>query len=407
MEVINSFLKKNKTILLLENFSKIVYVMGNTGSDMDSVLSSILLSFALNISNGILEPTSDNEIKVLTNSVIYFPLFNTKEQNFPNLLEINYLFKLYGIDYKSCFYLDDLEVKENLLKDSSSLILVDHNQLDPSHSIYIDKIISIYDHHEESYTRYPLLQQKTIVYPLGSCSTIILMKHYICDEKVMKIFLDKDLTLFGAAIWLDTREFDITIKCIRWIEMDLFVFNYLSSYGKLNKEVYYKLKNVKYDINENLNLGLDSLMNKDLKIFEYNLNNSFILLSDNQNLEDFDKMNKILVKYSSFQVDFKLVVDHFGYADILKYFSAQDCEIVVTLSEHKNCRLVSLYFNYKHPIFNSKMSEKLINQIKERLGSFIIEWMDTNIPNYYNILMSIDKVSRKILEPILRKIFEL
>ena len=124
-------------------------------------------------------------------------------------------------------------------------------------------------------------------------------------------------------------------------------------------------------------------------------------------MEDFDKMNKILVKYSSFQVDFKLVVDHFGYADILKYFSAQDCEIVVTLSEHKNCRLVSLYFNYKHPIFNSKMSEKLINQIKERLGSFIIEWMDTNIQNYYNILMSIDKVSRKILEPILRKIFEL
>ena len=97
MEVINSFLKKNKTILLLENFSKIVYVMGNTGSDMDSVLSSILLSFALNISNGILEPTSDNEIKVLTNSVIYFPLFNTKEQNFPNLLEINYLLD-------KCFY---------------------------------------------------------------------------------------------------------------------------------------------------------------------------------------------------------------------------------------------------------------------------------------------------------------
>ena len=404
MELIKSFIKQNKTISSSINFEHTVFVMGNTGSDMDSVLSSILLSFALNISNCVLDV--NHNLMVSKKSVIYLPLINTEKLNFSSILDIKYLFKSVGIDYNDLLYLEDVKNKILSNIEKTSLILVDHNKLDPSQVCFLDKVISIYDHHEESSTKYPFLQKKIMQYPLGSCTTLILMNHYITDETLMKMFKNQDLEFLCAAIWNDTRGFDKTLKKVRWIDLDLYVYNKISSYGKINENFFIDLENVKYDIKSNLDLGIECLMKKDLKNFEYCLSQDFMLCNELEQLDSSNNKYKVLVKFASLSIDYCLFSNHFGEENILTYFGNQKCQLFVTNSEHKKkYRLVSIYINIKDSIFNSKMSEMFIDQLMIFAGSNIIEFVDTKIPFYHILLMNLEE-NRKTIEPKFRKVFE-
>jgi len=385
-----------------------VFVLGNTSADMDSVLSSILLSFALNISNGIIDskPNEHKEITVISKNVIYLPLINTEHRFFISKLDIKYLFNLFGIDYNNLIFIDKIG---SLLTDNENvqIILVDHNKLDPMQEVLADKVISIYDHHEDFNVKYKNLKEKNLIFPIGSCSTIILNNHYICNQEIMSLFSNQNLEFLCTAIWLDTKGFLINLKHDRWINLDLFVFDQIALYGKVDKKVFSDVIDNKYNLKANLELGIEYLMSKDLKNFEYKLSQHYhpmIIEEVKQSKEN--PSFKVKIKWASLQIDYFTMREHLGEESLHSYFRCQDSDLYVTNSDYNNNKIITLYFNTSNnSIFSNKLKETFLTYLLNALKENTIEVVDTKVANLHTIIMNM-KVSRKTLEPVIRKVLE-
>jgi len=407
MDLITTFTNQNNKLLSL-NFNRIVFVMGNTSADMDSVLSSILLSFALNISNGIIDSklNKQKEIIVLSKNVIYLPLINTEHRFFISKLDIKFLFNLYGIDFNNLIFIDKIG---SLLTDKENvqIILVDHNKLDPMQEVLADKVISVYDHHEDFNVMYRNLKEKNLFFPIGSCTTIILNTHYICNKEMMSLFSNQNLEFLCTAIWLDTRGFLINLKHDRWINLDLFVFDQIASYGKVDKKVFSDVIENKYNLKANLELGIEYLMSKDLKNFEYKLSEHFYPMLNEEVIKSKENPNfKVKIKWASLQIDYFTMKEHLSEESLLNYFRCQDSDLYVTNSDYNQNKIVTLYFNpSNNNIFNNKLRETFLTNILKGLKENIIEVVDTKVENLHTIIMSM-KVSRKTLEPVIRRVLE-
>ena len=401
MEKIKLFLKQSHSYLKSNSFSKIKFVLNNTSCDMDSVISSILLSFVMNIKHEILK--SNNELSILKNDIIYLPLINCKNNYFAGRLDINFILKFNGISDLDLIFFDEIIGSTEYKDLNYKLILVDHNKLDHSQEFLNDKVIGIYDHHQDSLINYPNLKEKYIIFPIGSCSTIILLNHYICDENIMSLFKNQYLELLCSAIWLDTKGFSASDKNIRWSDLDLFTYNQLKEIGKIDEKIFSELVNTKYDVKANLNLGLDCLMNKDLKNFSYKLKSEYNLLNKNNIIKE---DNQILVTWASLQIEYSLIIEHFGEEVILDYYKEKKCQMFVTNSRYKDqFILITILFNFYDEKFNKDMEKYFIDDFIKSTDIVIKEVLETNIPSYYCFLLKLN-TSRKILEVVFKKILQ-
>lgn len=399
MELMKEFISLNRKFLFECN--KIVFVLGNTGCDMDSTLSSILLSFSKNFQN------DPNFLKIFPET-IFLPLINTQKKLFPSKLDLSFLFKTVGIDYNDLLFFQEVFDSKSIkltMKDIH-FILVDHNILDPSQESLQDKVIGIYDHHEESNFKYTNLKEKVLVYPLGSCTTLILMNHYITNESLCKLFSKQRLEFLAAAIWLDSKGFDLKSENIRWIQLDLYVFNKLGSLGSIDKSFFVQLENNKYDIKANLELGLDFLLTKDLKTFDYLLNETFLSVNNLSDLTKYSSESKLKVKWASIQVDYFEITKFFSDQEVLKYFQIHSSPLFVTNSEYKKkFRLLTIYFKEGSEFYTQYFFDYFIKELESRLGQDIKEKISTNRQNYVIYFIKFEH-SRKTLEPIFKNIFE-
>ena len=153
-----------------------VYILGNTSCDLDSFLSSYLLSFPKNFHGSNLNSASP----------LYIPLINCRRQELSHRFDINYLCKKYNINTSNFAYFPDKHIQQDLLTNNNAkVILVDHNKPEISQlKLLNNHVIGGYDHHRDE--NYSVKGDKYLKYPLGSCTTLILRKYYLKNAKLFK-----------------------------------------------------------------------------------------------------------------------------------------------------------------------------------------------------------------------------
>jgi len=91
------------------NKKNFIFIIGNTTCDMDSFISTLLLSVFKNF----LYENKNILNKNLKNSKnIYFPIFNCKRSDFCDRLDIFYLLKKYQIETENLLFIDDEKIIE-------------------------------------------------------------------------------------------------------------------------------------------------------------------------------------------------------------------------------------------------------------------------------------------------------
>ena len=87
-----------------ENIKQITFILGNTSCDLDSFLSSLLLSIFRNF-------FKDNNFILKANKTIYIPLFNCNRADFCDRIDICYLMQKYNVNIENLIFVDDLIIK--------------------------------------------------------------------------------------------------------------------------------------------------------------------------------------------------------------------------------------------------------------------------------------------------------
>ena len=278
------------------------------------------------------------------------------------------------------------------------MILVDHTILTKDQQYLADYVIDIHDHHLLTNLPglYKNLKRMNIKYPTGSCSTLIL-NDFLCIKKKENFPTEILPPLLAmSAILVDTEKFKENLYGIRWVDLDKKIYKYLKKIIKKNKDdikikEYYKLiKDIKHDEEKNLELGVEPLLSKDQKTFDWGQKKSI---------------------WSSFPVSFYKIKNKFGVEEInnnfMKYYQGKSEEeiknsfYITNSSIDKNKKLFTIFNPIKLP-FTKEEIEKEIKKYNEN-EEFSVEIEKTK-GEMCNIILP-GTYSRKIFEPILKGFF--
>jgi inorganic pyrophosphatase/exopolyphosphatase len=375
------------------------YILNNTSCDMDSFLSSIILSIARNISSNVIQfPQGQNFSLNESSNKVFLPLMNCKRGDLKSRLDIAYVMNLFKLDSSSLFYISDEEIQKELnSSDSVRLSLVDHNVLDPSQEKFADLVEEIYDHHTDTgKILYKNLKAKTVKVPCGSASTLILLDFYLSNPAVAQNCFQIIDPLFAiTAILQDTNNFAESMYGDRWVDLDKFVLSeitrrHLKGFSNPEDEVnsYFKqLANAKYDEETNLGLGIEGIFFKDKKTM---------------------KFGNVSLDWSSLQIPYKSISTRFGWDALISFFKEVGegrIQYFLGLSNTKdpNVKILVIYdLNSDHNSDWGKLKEFLSKEIGEKLKGMKIKKKNSKV---CKILID-PSCSRKTLEPVLRKYYE-
>ena len=390
-----------------QSLLEIIFVLGNTSCDLDSALSAYILSISENLKCGTIKISEKGKPSINEKiTKVYLPVLNIKRGTLHYRIDIKYIFDKFNIDQNDFWYISDSIFDANSLfkyknyenkNIKTSLILVDHTILTKDQQYLADYVIDIHDHHllTNLPDLYKNLKRINIKYPIGSCTTLIL-NDYLCIKK-KETFPSKILPplLAVSAILVDTEKFKDNLYGIRWVDLDKKVYKYLKKLVKKKedikmKEYYKEIKEIKHDEEKNLELGVEALLSKDQKIFDWGQKKAI---------------------WSSFPVSFYKIKKKFGDEDInnnfMKYYSGKsEDEIKNTFyltnsSIEKGKKLFTIFNPIQLP-FSKEEIEKEIKKYNEK-DEVIVEIEKTK-GEICNIILP-GTYSRKIFEPILKGFF--
>lgn len=400
-----NYLKELKDIYESQiSLKEIVFLLGNTSCDMDSALSSYLLSIGKNLKENILTIDKESNSPSINKNTekIYLPVLNCKRGTLPYRLDIKYVFDRFGIDEKDFWYITDDIFQEGSLfkypKNSNiktNIIILDFNDLTEDQKYLTDYVIEVFDHHQAKKLSFPNLKKITIKYPVGSCTTLVLLEHFMNDFPLS--LLSPEFAL--SAILLDTENFKPSLYSNRWVDLDKFVFENIKSNivdKTFEMEKYYKdIDAAKFDEKRNLDLGMEALLLKDKKTYDW---------------------GKFKVIWSSFTVPYPKINERYGVKEITSHFRRYYGK---TQEEEKNTfyftncdygkaqKYFTIYNPSNIPIDTNLLKAELEKHLKKGDIPIRVE----NIPEsekkgvIYHIIF--DKTcSRKVMEPIFKKIFK-
>lgn len=388
------------------SIDEITFILGNSSCDMDSALSSYLLSLGKNIKHNTITYNKSNNTAIFNKNPkrLFLPVLNIKRGTFAHRLDIKYVFDLFKIDENLFWYISDEIFDENKLfllhknnNIKTSVILVDHSKLCDEQKYLADYVTEIYDHHQENKYDYKNLKSIHIKYPLGSCTTLILLDYFF--DVFPKCLIDP---LFSVtAILIDTSKFEQNFYNNRWVDLDRIVYKRIKSEIKPNekkmkyKEYYKNIIENKYDIEKNLNLGVEVILLKDQK--QYNWSGINIIWSSLQvpyykmqekfgNNEIITQMYSYYINKTKEEVLSQFFITNSSYDEKNRVFTIfNPINIPIDIEELKN----SLSFTLK----NGFVSINCDNEFQENLKGVI----------YYIIL---DKTfTRKNIEPVFKELF--
>lgn len=404
-----NYLKEIKK--LYENNSsllEIIFILGNNTCDLDSALSAYILSIGENINCGTIalskkgKPSLNEKAKKL-----YIPVLNIQRGTLPYRIDVKYIFNKFNIDENDFWYISDsIFDVHNLFKYKNcenkniktNLILVDHTILIDEEKYLADYVIDIYDHHllTNYSSLYKNLQKMNIRYPVGSCSTLIL-NDFFCMNKEQDFPINIISPLLAvSAILIDTKKFNDEFYRNRWIDLDKKVYKHIKKIikeeykGIKMKEYFKEIKDIKHDIQKNLELGIEPLLIKDQKTYNWD--------------------NKKAI-WSSFPVSYNDIIKKYGndelFNNILKYYSGKSEEeqknifYITNSNINKKQKLFTLYNPIKLP-FNK---EEILKEIKNFNNDENINVEIEQTKGEICLITLPDTFSRKSFEPILKKFF--
>ena len=404
-----NYLKEIKK--LYENNSsllEIIFILGNNTCDLDSALSAYILSIGENINCGTIalskkgKPSLNEKAKKL-----YIPVLNIQRGTLPYRIDVKYIFNKFNIDENDFWYISDSIFDiHNLFKYKNcenkniktNLILVDHTILIDEEKYLADYVIDIYDHHllTNYSSLYKNLQKMNIRYPVGSCSTLIL-NDFFCMNKEQDFPINIISPLLAvSAILIDTKKFNDEFYRNRWIDLDKKVYKHIKKIikeeykGIKMKEYFKEIKDIKHDIQKNLELGIEPLLIKDQKTYNWD--------------------NKKAI-WSSFPVSYNDIIKKYGndelFNNILKYYSGKSEEeqknifYITNSNLNKKQKLFTLYNPIKLP-FNK---EEILKEIKNFNNDENINVEVEQTKGEICLITLPDTFSRKSFEPILKKFF--
>ena len=365
---------------------KKVFILGNSSNDMDCVISSYLVSIGENLRNKVIEIDDANHMLLNPNAnIVYFPVLNTKRGTFKYRLDQQYVFDKFHLNSEDFFYIDDPYITEEGIKTQGnvSVILVDHSALDLSQKYLTPYVTEIYDHHIVEELEFPNLKNRFITYPVGSCSTLVLLGLFL--EHYPSTMLPP---LFAVtAILLDTHNFKKEFYNNKWTDLDKTVFNIIMGHAqsKLDPNKYYKEVNgEKKNLEKNLAQGINPLFEKDKKTFIWGKN---------------------ICEWTSIPISFNKVREKFGIEEIYKYFESYKDrrQYYITSSFVENGNNVFYIYAYDHfeGVDKVKLKEALTESLKSHFKTIIMIDDEKDM-----IAFELDETSsRKAVEPFIKDHF--
>ena len=404
-----NYLKEIKK--LYENNSsllEIIFILGNNTCDLDSALSAYILSIGENINCGTIALSKKGKPSLNEKATkLYIRVLNIQRGTLPYRIDVKYIFNKFNIDENDFWYISDSIFDiHNLFKYKNcenkniktNLILVDHTILIDEEKYLADYVIDIYDHHllTNYSSLYKNLQKMNIRYPVGSCSTLIL-NDFFCMNKEQDFPINIISPLLAvSAILIDTKKFNDEFYRNRWIDLDKKVYKHIKKIikeeykGIKMKEYFKEIKDIKHDIQKNLELGIEPLLIKDQKTYNWD--------------------NKKAI-WSSFPVSYNDIIKKYGndelFNNILKYYSGKSEEeqknifYITNSNLNKKQKLFTLYNPIKLP-FNK---EEILKEIKNFNNDENINVEIEQTKGEICLITLPDTFSRKSFEPFLKKFF--
>lgn len=381
------YLKEIRYTFYTEKIPNKYFILGNSTCDMDSALSAYLLSIGKNIRKKLVIIDDSNTVSINPSAgEIYLPVLNCPRGEFSSRLDGKFIFDKFHIKAADFFYIDDPELSEERFgkgTEHNYVILVDHSVLDVNQRYLSNYVTEIFDHHFTLKLDYPNLQKKFIKYPCGSCTTLILVDYFL--SKFPHSIIAPLLAV--SAILIDTENFKEEFKGNRWSELDRMIYNLIMGQIQANIDMdkYYKaIFDEKGNIENNLKLGIQKLLEKDRKNFEW---------------------KNLIVEWSSLQISFNIVVKHFGIAAVREYIDNKykgkiNYYVINSRIETQNKAFVIYSFDGFQGIDLDKMKAFLEEKFEEKLNGFIFDEANSMIT------IELDKTAtRKIAEPIIKRFF--
>ena len=380
-----NYLKALKKLNESPLITKRTYILGNTSVDMDSVLAAYLLAIGKNMKEKIIYIDENNEIQINEKTdKIYYPILNCKRGTYHHRLDGQYVFEKFKIDENDFLYSDDEFFSEEKIKSTQNtdFILVDHSLLDSKQKYLSPYIIEVIDHHIVPSYDFPNLKDRCIQYPIGSCTTLILLNYFVKNFPLMFIS-----PLFSVtAILLDTENFKESFYGNRWVDLDKIVLDLIIKYSPVDvniTEYYKKVQGEKTNVERNLALGINVLFEKDKKTFDWEKNK---------------------VEWSAIPVSYLKVMDKFNYNSLNDYFDRLKNERKYYVSNSVLDSGDKLMTVYSFDNFNGVNRDNIQNKLKEKYGDNLKDLKFDDEKKTLFIQLP-NTSSRKSTEPIFRYIF--
>eukprot|EP01101_Sappina_pedata_P000350 TRINITY_DN10371_c0_g1_i1.p1 TRINITY_DN10371_c0_g1~~TRINITY_DN10371_c0_g1_i1.p1 ORF type:complete len:397 (+),score=123.30 TRINITY_DN10371_c0_g1_i1:1-1191(+) len=170
----------------------LTYVMGNEACDMDSMISSIFLSYSLSAQSS---PT-------------HIPLINIPREDFPLRNDAQTLFAVSGLDPADLVFADEVNLHSLATQEVPVRIaLVDHNKLADQQSFLAPLVSKIFDHHADEKKYLENTSQDRTIEAVGSCTTLIVEN--LLENGHADLLSDAHISnLLLSVILLDNYNFD-------------------------------------------------------------------------------------------------------------------------------------------------------------------------------------------------------
>ena len=385
---------------------KITFILGNNSCDMDSALSAYLLSLAKNIQYNTITYNKSNDSSIFnkTPKHLFIPVLNIKRGTFYQRLDEKYVFDYFKLDENLFWYISDEIFNEDNLFSlhknnniKTDIILVDHSKLCEEQKNLSDYVTEIYDHHQEKNYEFKKMKSIHVKYPLGSCSTLILLDYFL--DVFPKCLINPLLAI--TPLLIDTNKFEKSFYNNRWVDLDRIVYKKIKKEIKPNekkikcKEYYQNIIEAKYNLEKNLDLGVEVILLKDQKQFNW---------------------SGLKIFWSSLQVPYYKMQDKFGNNEIIRqmysyYINKTKEEVLsqffITNSIYdEKSRVFTIFNPIKIPIDIEELKNSLSFTLKHGFISINCDdQFEENLKGVIYYIILDQTFTRKNVEPVFKELF--
>ncbi|CAH0546824.1 unnamed protein product [Brassicogethes aeneus] len=252
MDHFHKFLESSKNCFSEGRYNDIILIIGNESCDLDSTVSSLVLSFFIHLVKYCNMPQN----------ALTLPVINISKESFKDKTENNFLLKKFNIDLNNIVFRDEINFEELINTKSFYTILVDHHMLSLNDKVLKNTVKLIYDHRpKDSEMDWDTQKVSINIEQVGSCATLIsdlflkTKKEGLCYELAYLLY---------ATIIFDTVA--LKVEFGRTKELDIKIAEMLENSFKfsLDRDDFFKeLKKVHMDVSH---LSPRQILLRDLKV---------------------------------------------------------------------------------------------------------------------------------------------